>query len=88
MKLYFLAINAYLMGNIKEAVKLFKEMQQGMNCINCPYNYCVEAMVGKAVIAQKNKEYNKACECLEKVLAEEYDVHIIQKILDRIKEKM
>lgn len=88
MKLYSLAINAYLMGNIKEAVKLFKEMQQGMNCINCSYNYCVEAMVGKAIIAQKNKEYNKACECLEKVLAEEYDIHIIQKILDRIKEKM
>ena len=88
MELYRFALNAYFEGDRTSAFKLFKDMQEGPNCITCGYNICVEAMLGKALMLQEQGKYDEAMECFERVLKENFDPHLINKLIERLKEKM
>lgn len=87
-ELYILALNFYFSGDKSGAFKLFKDMQTGANCAQCYYSVCVEALVGKALMLEDEKKYAEALECLERVQEEGFDPKIIDKFIERIKEKM
>ncbi len=78
----------YYKGDKKTAFKMFKDMQTGCNCTYCGYNVCVEAIVGKALMHEDKGEYKEALECLERVLEEGFDPYLINRFIERIKEKM
>jgi hypothetical protein len=63
-------------------------MQTGINCVNCSYNYCVEAEVGKAIILAEKGDYAQAVEILEGVIGEAFDVYVIKKFIERFREKI
>lgn len=87
-ELYILALHAYFSGDKKTAFKLFKDMQEGANCAQCYYSVCVEAVVGRALMLEDEGNYAEALKCFERVLKEGFDLHLINKFIDRIKEKM
>jgi tetratricopeptide (TPR) repeat protein len=88
MELYNLGMRKYYEGKTLEAVKAFKAMQTGINCVNCSYNYCVEAEVGKAIILAEKGDYAQAVEILEGVIGEAFDVYVIKKFIERFREKI
>ena len=86
--LYILAMYLYYIGEKSEAFKMFSDMREGCNCSMCHYNICVESLVGQALIFEDKGEYSRALACLERVLEEDFDPFLINKFIERIKEKM
>lgn len=87
LELYDLGLDAYFEGDKAFAYKCFKEMQNGVNCVSCTYNFCVEALVGKALMLYDEGKYDEAEKCLQKVLDESFDLFMFKRIMERIKEK-
>jgi tetratricopeptide (TPR) repeat protein len=88
MELYRYALQAYFEGDKKSSFKYFKDMQEGSNCINCRYNVCVEALLGKALMLEDEGKYDEALKCLERISEESFDPHLINEFAKKIKEKM
>ena len=87
MELYNIGLYAFFEGDRNTARKCFKEMQTGSNCSTCAYNFCVEALIGKALMLYDKGKTEEAAKCLEKVLDEKFDLFIFKRIMERIKEK-
>lgn len=86
-ELYNLAIYYYHLGDKKQAFKYFADMQEGANCIHCPYNECIESKLGIALMLAQKGNTDKALEIFEELYNINFDNHQLDKLKENIKEK-
>ncbi|BCN30529.1 tetratricopeptide repeat protein [Anaeromicropila herbilytica] len=63
----------YFLGDIEKAKEYFERMCSSRKCDFCTTMECYEALIGKALLLEYQKEYRKAEEYYKKVLT--YDVN-------------